>query len=200
MHLRSVAPMRAAKIGYIAVSAALCVLGILLIAVPDLSASLLGVLCGILLIGFGLVRLTGYFSRDLYRLAFQYDLAFGILLIALGILVLCRPKSLPIFLCVTLGLSVLADGLFKIQIAVEARRFGLSEWWLILLLALLTGACGFLLMWRPGEGTNVLMTLLGITLLAEGILNFSTVITAVKIIRHQKPDVIEIEAIDEKEE
>jgi len=74
MRMRSTAPMRTAKIGYIAVSALLCILGIMLIVIPSFSINLLGNICGILMLLFGAVKLTGYFSKDLYRLAFQYDL------------------------------------------------------------------------------------------------------------------------------
>lgn len=200
MQIRSIVPMRTAKIGYIIVSAALCMLGVWLIAIPGISVSLLGMLCGILLILFGCVRLVGYFSKDLYRLAFQYDLTFGILLIALGVIMLVHPGSLMMFICITLGISILADGLFKIQIALESKRFGIRKWWLIFTFAALTGICGLALMFRPGEGSRLLMILLGITLLAEGILNISTMITAVKIIKHQKPDVIEVAYYEEREE
>ena len=41
--------MRAAKIGYIVMSAALCVLGILLICLPEVFSGLIGVLIGIIL-------------------------------------------------------------------------------------------------------------------------------------------------------
>lgn len=198
--MRSIAPMRAAKAGYLVISAALCVLGVLLIAIPDFSAALLGVICGILLIVFGCVKLVGYFSKDLYRLAFQYDLALGILLIALGAVMLARPGSLMNFTCIALGLFILEDGLFKLQIALEAKRFGIGKWWLILGLALVAGGLGFLLLFRPGEGSRLLMVVLGITLLAEGILNFSTMLTAVKIIKHQRPDVIEAEYYEDKED
>ncbi len=200
MRTRSTTPMHAAKIGYIIVSAALCVLGILLIAVPDFSASLFGAICGVLLIVFGIVRLIGYFSRDLYRLAFQYDLPLGILLVIMGIVMLAHPGSLVTFICVALGIFILSDGLFKIQIAWDSRRFGITKWWLILAFAIVTGICGLLLLLRPGEGGRVLMIILGITLLSEGILNFSTVLSAVKIIKHQKPDVIEIDAYTEAED
>ncbi len=193
MRLRSVAPLRTAKIGYIVISAALCALGIVLIAVPEFSASVLGILCGILLIVFGAVRLGGYFSRDLYRLAFQYDLPFGILLIVLGTVMLVRPGSLVNFICVAIGLSVLSDGLFKSQMAWEAKRFGIGKWWMILLLAVISCVCGLVLMLRPGEGSRLLMIILGITLLSEGILNLGTALTAVKIVRNQKPDIIEVE-------
>ena len=200
MRTRSTTPMHAAKIGYIIVSAALCVLGILLIAVPDFSASLFGAICGVLLIVFGIVRLIGYFSRDLYRLAFQYDLPLGILLVIMGIVMLAHPGSLVTFICVALGIFILSDGLFKIQIAWDSRRFGITKWWLILAFAIVTGICGLLLLLRPGDGGRVLMIILGITLLSEGILNFSTVLSAVKIIKHQKPDVIEIDAYTEAED
>lgn len=198
--MRSTAPMKTAKIGYIVMSALLCSLGILLIAVPDFSVSMLGVLCGALLIAFGIVRLVGYFSKDLYRLAFQYDLAFGVLMIALGIALLLHPDGLISFLCIALGLSFLADGLFKIQIAVDAKQFGIQRWWLILALAIATVLFGTTLVFRPSESGRVLTVLIGISMLCEGILNIGTMITAVKIIRHQQPDVIDVEPIVERKE
>ena len=197
--MRSVAPMRTAKIGYIIISTALCVLGVLLIAVPDFSVSMLGIVCGITLIVFGCVKLTGYFSRDLYRLAFQYDLTSGIVLIALGVIMLVRPGSLMTFICITLGLFILTDGLFKLQIAMDSKRFGIREWWLILALAVITGICGLLLMLRPGEGGRVIMVMLGITLISEGVLNLGTVLTAVRIIKNQQPDIIDVEYEERKD-
>ena len=192
--------MRAAKTGYIIISAVLCVLGAVLIAFPNFSVSLLGVICGITMIVFGIVKLTGYFSKDLYRLAFQYDLTSGVFLIALGTVMLVHPGSLMTFICIVLGIFVLADGMFKIQISFEAKSFGIPEWWLILIFAVVTGICGLLLAIRPGDGGRVLTVILGITLLAEGMLNFSTVITAVKIIKHQRPDVIETDFYEERKD
>lgn len=198
--MRSVAPMRTAKIGYIVISALLCILGILLIAVPDFSISAVGAICGAILIVFGIVRLVGYFSKDLYRLAFQYDLAFGIMMIALGVVMLLRPGSLMNFICITLGLSFLADGLFKVQIAIDSKRFGICEWWLILVLAIVTVIFGGILIARPSESSRILTILIGISMLCEGILNIGTMITAVKIIKHQQPDVIEVHCYEERED
>lgn len=190
--MRSVAPMRTAKIGYIIISAALCLLGAMLIAVPDFSAALLGVICGIILTLFGAVKLIGYFSKDLYRLAFQYDLIFGIVLIAVGVVILVRPESVLNFICIALGLTILADGISKIRISLESKSFGIREWWLILVSAVLTSVMGLVLMFRPAQSVRVMMIILGVTLLLEGILNLCTVITAVKIIKHQQPDVIDV--------
>ena len=189
---RSAAPVRTAKIGYIAVSSALCLLGIMLIVFPEFSTALLGMICGITLTLFGIVKLIGYFSKDLYRLAFQYDLIFGTILIAVGIVTLVNPGSVLNFICIANGLIILADGISKIRIAAESKRFGINQWWLILASAIITGIFGLILMFRPAESRRIMMILLGVTLILEGILNFITVITAVKIIDHQQPDVIEV--------
>ena len=102
MENRSVTPMRIAKTGYIVMSVVFCVVGVLFIALPERSA--------------------------VVRLAFQYDLEFGILLIALGVISLLRTADVMDFICVAMGIAILADGLFKIQISVDARRFGIPSW------------------------------------------------------------------------
>ena len=183
--------LRAAKLGYIIISIALCVLGVVLIAIPEYSAVLLFRIGGIIMILFGVIKILGYCSKDLYRLAFQHDLAFGILLIVLGAVMIFRTNPIITILCMILGIYVLADALLKIQIAIDSKAFGISKWWLILSIAILTGITGFLLIFRPSESTRIIMILFGITLLAEGILNLITILTAVQIIRHKLPEVID---------
>ena len=193
METRSMTPMRVAKTGYIVMSVVFCVVGVLFIALPARSAVMIGRVLGAAMAVFGVVKLVGYFSKDLYRLAFQYDLEFGILLIALGVIVLIRSPNVMNFIFIALGIAILADGLFKVQIAMDSKRFGIAAWWLILLLAVLTGFVGLLLVFRPVESAHVLTMLLGVSLLAEGILNLCVVVSTVKIVKHQRPDVIESE-------
>ena len=199
METRSVTPMRAAKTGYVVMSIVFCVVGVLFIALPARSAVMIGRVLGAAMAAFGAVKLVGYFSRDLYRLAFQYDLEFGILLIALGVIVLLRTNGVMDFICIAAGVSILADGLFKIQIAIDARRFGIRDWWLILLLAVVTGGVGLLLVFRPWESVQVLTALLGAALLAEGVLNLCVALSTVKIVKNQQPDVIETEYFEVRE-
>ena len=186
--MRSVLPMKAAKIGYIILSVLYCALGILLITMPELSITALGILLGIGMIVFGIVKIVGYFSKDLFRLAFQYDLAFGGLLIALGIIVLVNPEHLLSFFCIVMGIAVLCDGLFKIQIAIDSKPFGIKTWWVILAFAIITVAAGILLIIRPAEAAHVLTIFLGISMLADGILNLIVALFTVIIIDHQLPD------------
>lgn len=188
--------IQTAKVGYIIISVLLCVLGVALISVPGFSVSLLCRIGGLLLILFGLVKIIGYCSKDLYRLAFQYDLALGILMIALGIILIIRSDIMMNVICIFLGICILADALLKIQTAIDSKAFGIRRWWLILTVAIVTGIVGFLLILRPTEGAQAIMVLLGIALLAEGILNLVTILTVVKIIRRQFPVIVDVESED----
>ena len=64
--------------------------------------------------------------------------------------------------------TVLADALFKIQIAIDAKCFGIGMRWMILSLAFLTAIAGVLVLFPPWQSPNVLTVLLGIFLLEEG--------------------------------
>lgn len=198
MKMRSVTPMRIAKIGYIVMSVMFCIAGALFIALPDISITMIGVSMGIAMSVFGIVKLVGYFSRDLFRLAFQFDLELGILLLVLGLIVLIRPDDLMTFMCIALGISILTDGLFKVQIALDSKRFGIKSWWVIFALAVVAGTIGVFLIFRSAKSAQFLTVLLGVSILAEGILNLYTVISTVLIIKHQQPDVIEIEYSETK--
>ncbi len=194
--MRSVVPMRIAKTGYIVLSAALCLFGALLLAMPSLSLTVFSEMVGVAMIAFGVIRIIGYLSRDLYRLAFQYDLAFGGLLVVLGIMVLLRPEVMTRTLFIAIGLSFLTDGLLKIQISLDARSFGIPQWWLILSIAVLSSAAGLTMIFAPAESARFLTMFLGISLFLDGALNLITVLFTVKIIRNQFPDKIDDDFFD----
>ena len=185
--------LKVAKTGCLVASALLIALGILIILWPDVSVSLVGIFAGVMLIALGMFKVMGYFSKDLYRLAFQYDLAFGLLLMVLGTLLLVRPDSAMYIVCLIVGISIAGDGLLKLQTGLEARKFGLTSWWLIVVLGVLAAVVGIITAFRPVEGAEVLMILMGVSLLAEGLLNLCVTLCAVKIVKGKVPYVIEEE-------
>ena len=181
--------MKVAKNGYIAVSVLLAALGILLVAKPTFSVNAIGVICGILLSVFGVIKLVGYFSNDPYRLAFQYDMPFGIMLIVLGIIMLVNPGKLVSFICIVLGLWVLISSLFNIQTSLEAKKFGISQWWIVFVLSVIAAVWGLVLVFRPSEAADVMAVILGFTLIFESAVNICTVLTSVKIVNNRQPDI-----------
>lgn len=181
-HMRSARLIRAIKRIYIVISVLLCAVGLWMVFMPDLTLRTIGVIIGIVLGVTGVVKLIGYLSRDLYRLAFQFDLAFGILLMALSVAIFLHPEHVISSLCIILGITILTDGLLKIQTSIDARRFGLETWWLILLAAIPAGAAGMVLMLRPSQSAQTLTILMGVAMLTEGILSLCVALCAVKVI------------------
>ena len=176
--------LKVAKTGYLVISALLILAGVGLAFFSDTFYPILGVLLGVLFLVFGIVKLAGFFSKDPYQLVFESDLVFGILYLIFGLLLLLRTERM---MALFFGLMLLADGLTRVRIALDARPFGIRAWWLILISAIATAILGLVLLFHPGEGTRVLTQLLGVTLIVDGIMNISTILTAVKLIRSARP-------------
>ena len=84
---------------------------------------------------YGVTKLSGYFAKDLFQLAFQFDLALGIVSIVLGIIIIEKSEYIIEILSTAIGIFMLVDAALKIQTAVEAKRFGIERWWLILVMS-----------------------------------------------------------------
>ena len=116
--------LKLAKNGYIIMSVLFMVLGACLIIWPDCSMAVFCTAVGIMLIVYGLIKILGYFSRDIYCLAFQFDLAFGVLLAAVGIIIIVRRNVVVnlifgIFgLMILVGVSVLFEGILNLCVAI----------------------------------------------------------------------------------
>lgn len=185
---RNTTPMQIAKTGYVVISVSLCALGLIMIILPDFSITLAGTLLGVMMIVFGAVKIIGYWSKDLYRLAFQYDFAFGILMVPLGMFILFHPSEAVSFFYIILGVVILADGMFKLQMALDARAFGLERWQLIFALSILAGVIGCVQIFHPSDSAEVATALVGTALLGEGLLNLIVALFAVKIVSYQRMD------------
>lgn len=90
----------------------------------------------------GCSKIFGYMSDDLYRLAFQFDFAIGLFLIGIGVLTLIFAREDAMTIARLFGVYVFFDGLLKIQISFDAKKFGISKWFIVLITALLVTAAG----------------------------------------------------------
>ena len=164
----NVKQVKIACVGYIAVSVIMYIAGIMCLITPlshILALSSVKIIAGILLACYGIIKIIGYFSNDLYCLAFQYDFACGVLLIVLGITLLCIGDRFEgTFIYTGLAVLILLDSLLGIQTSIDSKRFGLSSWATILALSVLTGTLGAVLL------VKVTVWAAGLALLSEGVL------------------------------
>ncbi len=179
--------LKIAKNGSILIFMLYCILGLWLLFHPSEDLGNVYLLISLLLLASGTLRIIGYFSKDFYCLAFQFDLALGIFSIIAGLCLFTRRQLFyanPSFL---FGLLVMNDALFKVQTSLDAKRFGLKTlWWVILLAALATGAGGLFLLFLPMASSCARWTIAGFAVLADGILNLLVIFFTVKI-RPQDP-------------
>lgn len=86
------------------------------------------ILLGVLFFLTGGAKIFGFYSNDLYRLAFQFDFAIGILCEVLALLIFLTPGRAFDALPLLLAVYVTLDALLKTQMAFDARRFGMKSW------------------------------------------------------------------------
>ena len=173
--------LRAARDGYMMISVIFYISGILYMAVNYVPIHTVCMFSGILLIVYGIVKILGYLSDDLYCLAFQYDLACGLLLMVTGCIVMMGSQRIQQYLVPGLGMLILVDAVLKIQTAKDARAFGLETWSWILAASIAAAVFGVLIIVRPFETPQITHIIGGLGLMMEGFLNHLTVLQTVKI-------------------
>ena len=171
------------KNAYSVVTAGLIAIGVILMIWPQLGLNTMCKVYGIFLIVYGIAKFSGYFAKDLFQLAFQFDLALGLVSVVLGIIITARPAYIIQILSTAIGIFMLVDAAFKIQTTLEAKRFGKEKWWLILIISLMVAIVGILLLLAPFETMSIIVRLIGLNLCLDGILNLFVVRNTVETIR-----------------
>lgn len=175
--------VKSAKIMHLCSSVIFLIAGLLVALVPTLEnfGNFGNVVVGIASIVIGVTGVYGYFSNDMYRLAFQSDFAFGIFHVILGILLIINPVQLPVLLPTAVSILTLLDGGNKAQIAIEGQRFGIHKWYLVLLSAVLEMAAGIVLMVLAYYDMETVRAWMGVAMGVVGVANFWTTMYTVRI-------------------
>ncbi len=169
-----------ARMGYNIISVVFCLSALLYLLFPGVPPLITCLYSGVVLIAYGIIKIIGYFSEDLYCLAFRYDFAFGLLLLATGAVVLIRHRAAAGYLPPGFGWILLLDSFFKLQMAEEAKKFGLEQWNIIVAAAAGTCVVAFLLILQGFPGPAATRVLTALALLAEGLINRCVVKFTVK--------------------
>ena len=172
--------LKEAKITHLVASAVLFLTGMTLVAWADIAPLMARCLVAVGFIVIGLARVLGYFANDLYRLAFQYDLAIGSLSVILAVLVLIYPDNLMAILPFGMGIYVLSDALLKLQTAIDAKLFGMRQWIGLLVASLIASVAGVISL-IVSVSLQEPTILVGIAIAADGALNFFNTMATVRV-------------------
>lgn len=160
-------------------------IGAFFILKPGVAIETLCKICGVFFLVYGFIRILGYFSKDLFQLAFQFDFAMGLFSMVMGVLLLFRVERAVLMFADFIALFIIIDAVFKLQTALDARKFGLERWWIILMISILVASVGVCLTLLPAQTTKFLIRLLGLNMCLDGCLNFWVVCKTVITLRRK---------------
>ncbi len=174
--------VKSAKIMHLCSAVLFLIAGVLvaLFAEFETETSFGHIIIGIASVIIGATGIYGYFSNDMYRLAFQSDFALGIFNVIFGILLIMNPMKMAVLLPTAIAILTLLDGGNKSQIAIEGQRFGIHKWYLVLLSALLEIAAGIVLLLLAYQDIDV-RAWMGVAMGLVGVTNFWTTMYTVRV-------------------
>lgn len=189
--------LRRVKGTYLIFSILSLLLGLALLLFPGISSRVICYLLGGLSLAWAAVKLIGYFTKDPYRLAFQFDLALGIFCLILGLVLIFFSKAVLSFLPVIVGICTVVSGVFKLQTAFEARRFGIGSWIWMLLASVAAIAVGALVLVLPYQTALLGIRLMGLAILLGGIEDLTATACTVNTKKHENGTVIDVDDFGE---
>lgn len=182
----------------VVISAALCILlGIVLVAWPNLTIQIVCIAVGaVLLIGGG-VRLAAYFTVKDGSVYAQMNLIMGIVLAVVGIWILLQPDKVLEIIPIIVGIVIALHGINNLRQAITLCQEKYDKWWVALILSVLTVGFGVLLICRPFEALDTAVMMIGIFLIYDGI---SDIWIVSRVYRTAKMLKQETEALDAEAE
>ena len=173
--------VKKAKITHIIASSSLLVLGIVLLCLFPIPLTALRFSVGGVFLLVGASKLFGYFSNDLYKLAFQFDLALGVLSLIVGVVFMLRRTSDYSDFAMVIGIYAIVDALLKLQTAFDAKRFGMSKWLMLLIAAVVVGGAGVLTLMNVIRYPEVQARLMPADFILVGALNIMVTAYTVRV-------------------
>ena len=110
------------------------VLGVIMICLPEIVETTLRFILGGGLTLFGVLEIVFVFVKPSGLLSAGRIIP-GVLSLAVGLVFLFRFDTFVSLLWILLGISILTDGIYKLQYSFELKAAGVKNWWINLLIS-----------------------------------------------------------------
>ncbi|MDD3335744.1 MAG: DUF308 domain-containing protein [Eubacteriales bacterium] len=149
------------------------VCGLLLILLPEQALAIANYGIAALLAVAGIICVINYMRDSVLAGMLGIRLALGLVLICFSVLMFCYPTFLATILPAIWGLSMLAGGFGKVQMAVDLKRIGDKRWWVMLIGAAVSFVLGVMCLANPIYIAQTIFLFIGICLVAEAALDLA---------------------------
>lgn len=144
-------------------------LGLAAFLIPEtMEKTLAYLLAGVLILA-GAVSMVCYLLRDAKQNYYRNDFLYGLIGIALGVIVLYKIELIISLVPVILGIMVLISGCAKLQDVIDIKRLNSGNWIALLVIAVIDIVFGILLITNPFKAASILFRLIGAGLIFSGI-------------------------------
>ena len=157
------------------------IVGIIMIAFPDMSIKTIGIIAAIYVIIHGIALIVLDIKASQYYLPFD-GLFSGIVSILVGILLLCRPAIVPVIFTIAIGVWMIISSVNYIKIALKLTKTDLP-WLFILILGILDLIAGIVMIFNPFEATISLALFAGIMIVIHSVINIVDMIIIKKDVK-----------------
>ena len=164
------------KLSHYLTTLIMIIVGVVLVAEPELAIATICTIVGIMLVITGIAYIVWYFVRDNLSAVLGMDLVFGILITALGILILTHADFVLKLINVILGVIMIFSAVIKLQTAIDMKRLGVKRWWITLIFSVICVIMGIVMIRNPFEVASALIIYVGTCFIVDGIVTLFSMI------------------------
>lgn len=161
--------IKSLKVNY-SLSAVICViLGIVLLVWPGQSTQVVCMVLGIVLGGFGLIQIILYLVTKEKTMISHSMMMLGVVLAVIGGWIVLKPETIIKAVPMIVGILIVIHGLHNAVQAIDLKKMQYDNWWVALLLSLLTVALGVVLICNPFTIVDTVVRIIGAFLVYDGL-------------------------------
>lgn len=161
--------IKSLKVNY-SLSAVICViLGIVLLVWPGQSTQVVCMVLGIVLGGFGLIQIILYLATKEKTMISHSMMMLGVVLAVIGGLIVLKPETIIKAVPMIVGILIVIHGFHNAVLAIDLKKMQYDNWWVALLLSLLTVALGVVLICNPFTIVDTVVRIIGAFLVYDGL-------------------------------
>ncbi len=161
--------IKSLKVNY-SLSAVICViLGIVLLVWPGQSTQVVCMVLGIVLGGYGLIQIILYLATKEKTMVSHSMMMLGVVLAVIGGWIVLKPETIIKAVPMIVGILIVIHGFHNAVQAIDLKKMQYDNWWVALLLSLLTVALGVVLICNPFTIVDTVVRIIGAFLVYDGL-------------------------------
>lgn len=148
-------------------SLVLAIIGIVMIYNPQTTMQFISTILGIFFIVMGIIKLINYFVTKGNSSLFTNDIAWGIISIIIGLVVIVYSSTIENIFRIMIGIWIIYSGFTRLNLSFKLRSVSQKVWTFVLILSVLMIIGGLYVTFYPGA----LIVTLGVIILIYSIMD-----------------------------